>query len=33
MKYVISDIVEVNQFYRRYSFKTIVKTTTEIIII
>ena len=33
MKCVVSDIVEVNQFYRRYSFKTIVETTTEIIII
>ncbi|GEM_PF-2056937 len=33
MKGIVSDIVEVNQLYRRYGFQTVIKPTTEVIII
>lgn len=33
MKGVVSYIVEINQPYRRYGFQTIIKTSTEVIII
>ena len=33
MKGVVSNIVEVNQLYRRHGFQTIIKTSTEVIII
>ena len=33
MESIVFDIVKVNQFYRRYGFKAVVKTTTEVIIV
>lgn len=33
MKGIVPDIVKINQFHRRYGFQTIVKPTTEVIII
>lgn len=33
MNGVVSNIVEINQPYRRYGFQTIIKTSTEVIIV
>ena len=33
MECIILYVVKVNQFYRRYGFETVIKTTTKIIII
>ena len=33
MKRIIPNVIKVNQLYRRYGFQTIIKATTEIIII
>ena len=33
MESIVFDIVKVNQFYRRYDFKAVVKATSKVIIV